>query len=81
LEDKAAGSGTAQAGQFGLAKSLKGSRINREQCREFATRIQTEIMVGIAFHAGLFCYSRLSGQVRSGIYQGSVPLIHINTSK
>jgi hypothetical protein len=31
------------------------------------------LMASIAFYAGLFCYSRLSGQVRSGIYQGNAP--------
>jgi hypothetical protein len=46
---------------------------NREQCWEFATRVRAEFMASIAFHAGLFRYSRLPRQIRSGIYQGSVP--------
>jgi len=46
---------------------------NREQCWEFATRVRAECMASIAFHVGVFRYFRLSRQIRSGIYQGSVP--------
>jgi hypothetical protein len=51
---------------------------NREQCWEFATRVRAELMAIIAFHADLFRYSRLSRQIRSGIYQGSVPGTDVN---
>ena len=64
----------ARMGRSKLGRGLNAEfPFNREQYMEFATRLRAELMASIAFHAGLFRYSRRFRQIRSGIYQGSVP--------
>jgi len=59
----------ARTSRFGL----RSSRLTGNNAGNSQPRVRAELMAIIAFHADLFRYSRLSRQIRSGIYQGNVP--------